>query len=528
MGAGCVQVRARPYSTDPVTGARDPRRALWTAGAAAFVAVAVGVRFVTRSPLWLDEALSVHIADLPLRDITGALRHDGHPPLYYWLLHGWMSVVGDGDVAVRALSGIFGVAALPLAWVAGHRVGGHRVAWAALLLVAWSPFAVRYSTEARMYSLVMALVLVGHVLVRRAVDDRRAPAWVLVVVAAVTATLLLTQYWTMFLVAAAVATVAWWGRRAGTAARTVAVRLVAAIVVGGLALVPWLPSLLEQREHTGTPWAPAPRPTVVAELTLGALGGGEIAEAGLLAFLLVVLLVLGLLGRPTPAGLVVGGTPSAAVRGEAAVVALTLGLGAAAGIATASTFAVRYASVVVPLMLLIAARGLAVLPGRWPAVGVSALLIGFGGAGIIENIRVERTQAGELAELVATQAGPDDAVVTCPDQLGPAMRRALDQEGAARLPVLVYPTLGDGRLVDWYDYEARNDAADPATVAAAIDGEVADGARVWVAWNGAYRTFDGDCEALLNALAGLRGGFAVVAEDGGEAFFEHAGLVVFG
>ncbi len=49
------------------------------------LAVALGVvaRFVATSPLWLDEALSVHIASLPMGDIPDALRHDGHPPLYY-------------------------------------------------------------------------------------------------------------------------------------------------------------------------------------------------------------------------------------------------------------------------------------------------------------------------------------------------------------------------------------------------------------------------------------------------------------
>src|SRR5688500_3101197 len=51
---------------------------------------AIALRFRTDSPLWLDEALTVHIADLPLGDIGPALRHDGHPPLYYWLLHVWI------------------------------------------------------------------------------------------------------------------------------------------------------------------------------------------------------------------------------------------------------------------------------------------------------------------------------------------------------------------------------------------------------------------------------------------------------
>ena len=53
----------------------------------AVIAVGVVMRFVTASPLWLDEALSVHIAGGE-EDLGDALRRDGHPGLYYLLL-GW-------------------------------------------------------------------------------------------------------------------------------------------------------------------------------------------------------------------------------------------------------------------------------------------------------------------------------------------------------------------------------------------------------------------------------------------------------
>ena len=44
---------------------------------------------------WIDEALSVGIADRPLGDIPSVLRLDGSPTLYYALLHVWMKLVGD-------------------------------------------------------------------------------------------------------------------------------------------------------------------------------------------------------------------------------------------------------------------------------------------------------------------------------------------------------------------------------------------------------------------------------------------------
>ena len=52
-------------------------------------------------------------------------------------------------------------------WAAGRRLGGRTTATIALLLLASSPFAIRYATEARMYSLVTLLALGGYLAVVR-------------------------------------------------------------------------------------------------------------------------------------------------------------------------------------------------------------------------------------------------------------------------------------------------------------------------------------------------------------------------
>ena len=129
-------------------------------------------RFAVHRGLWLDEALGVNIARLPLHSLTAALRHDGHPPLSYVVLHGWMAWFGTGDVAVRALSGVISVATLPLAYVAGRRLGGQRAAWISVALMSASPFALRYATEARMYALVAFLALAAWL----AVDSAPRPS----------------------------------------------------------------------------------------------------------------------------------------------------------------------------------------------------------------------------------------------------------------------------------------------------------------------------------------------------------------
>ena len=105
----------------------DPRR-LATVGVGFALAAGVLLRFFTSSHLWLDETLTVNIAHSPLTGGTGPdlfdrLRHDGAPPLFYVLLHFWMQVAGTSEIAVRALAGLLSVATLPLAWLAGRRVG---------------------------------------------------------------------------------------------------------------------------------------------------------------------------------------------------------------------------------------------------------------------------------------------------------------------------------------------------------------------------------------------------------------------
>jgi mannosyltransferase len=479
----------------------------WAPGAGVALAVVVGVvaRFSAAYPLWLDEALTANIAALPVGDIPEALARDGHPPLHYWLLSGWMRVVGEGDLALRALSGLIGVASLPLAWLAGGRLAGPAGARWALVVTSLSPFAVRYATEARMYSLVMLLVLAGYLLLT---DALRRPTWPrLSGVALVATALLWTHYWSAFLLAVvgALVLLRWW--RAAGDRRAAAARVAGALIVGGLLFLPWVPTLLDQLADTGTPWASPSRPTDVVAVTLDDLGGGGWAEARLHGAVSLVLVVVALLGaRAGRDQLVLGTRPTPVVRWELAVAGATLALGSVVAFAGRSAYASRYAAVLVPLLLLAVAVGFTVLPAVLRAVTAVAwvvtALVGLG-----QNALVERTAAGDVAAAIAEGLEPGDVVVACPDQLGVGLQRALDQRGVA-VDVVPYPAGGDARFVDWRDYEERNRAADP--LAFADEVEASAGTTVWVLWSSSYRTFEGDCEALVTRLGALRPATVVV------------------
>jgi hypothetical protein len=538
-------VRRARTSADPEGGAveapdGDPvaerrLRRVEVAGVVLAVAVGVALRFLTTSDMWLDEAQTVTVARLPLGDIPAALERDGLPPLFYFLLHWWMEVFGDGDLAVRALSGVLSVATLPFAYLAGRRLGGPKVGAFALVLFALNPFAIRYATEARMYALVMLLALVGFLLVDRALD---APTWpTLVGIAAVTALLLYSHYWSMWLLGAVgtvLALVAW--RASDADRRRAARRIVVAVVAGGAAFLPWVPTFLEQAAHTATPWAPPARPTALLGYVLVDFGGGPLPEGLLLGTpVLAGLFVLGLFGVGR------GGfrieldlRTVGPAQGLAAVAALGLAYGAVAGLLGGAAFATRYASVVLPLFLLVAAVGVArfdhplIRDGVLLGVGVLALLAA--GHGIVS----QRTQAGELADLIVAgdpqggDLGPRPVVMYCPDQLGPAMHRVLPE---GRFDQVVFPeleldTVDAPARVDWYDYRARQEAVPPADVARAVLDRAGDENAIWVVFSPTYRTPGERCNELVEALSATRPAEVLESADPAD-FFEHATLVLY-
>ena len=416
------------------------------------LAVAVVARFATVAHLWLDEALTVNIARLPLGDISEALRHDGSPPFYYLALHAWMAVFGDGDVAVRAFSGVLAVAALPLAWLVGRRLGGRPAAWGALLLLASSPFAIRYATEARMYSLIIVLVLGGFLALDTVVERRSLAASI--ALGAVTGALLLTHYWSFFLVAAVVGSLvvaAVRARRQGNGPRCAgALQALLAIAVGSLLFLPWIPAFLYQAANTGTPWGRLPPPRVPFDVVFQ-FAAAQPDLALPLGLLLYALVVLGIFGVPAVAGVVgldLRGRPPG--RALTMVAVATLVIGVAAGRLTGAAFAVRYAAVVFPLVVLIAGLGYAVLApsraGPW-ALGL-AVVLGFSAS--IPFAAGDRTSAGVVAEALRANAQPGDVVAYCPDQLGPgrepAPRRRIGAGPGHLSPGHPAPVRGLGRL----------------------------------------------------------------------------------
>lgn len=495
--------------------------------AAVALAVAAGVvlRFVATSPLWLDEAISVDIARLPLGDLVEALRHDGHPPLYYILLHGWTALFGTSDVAVRSLTGLVSVATLPLAWAAGRRVGGRRAAVIALVVVATSPFAIRYATEARMYALLSFLAIAGYLAVQRALETPTRGR--LIVVATIVAAALYTHYWALWLVAAAVLLLAASVLR-GPRRRRTRLRVMASLVIGGLAFLPWLPVLAYQSRHTGTPWARSVEPFDAGFDTLLDFGGGKWAGGRVLGPILAGLVGLALLARPLDRWrleLDLRTVPGARVL--VAIAGMTMGIGLLVAVAASSGFQPRYAAGAFPFVALAVAVGVLRLPNPKLQWAVVALVAATGLAGAARQGVSLRTQGGEIAAVLEADAAPGDLVVYCPDQLRPAVQRLVERTSGPGPDGISFPAGGPTGRVDWVDYADRVDAETPAVFTDRVLAEAGGDGTIWLVEAESYRTFGDGCEQIRANLDAARGPDQIVLDENDDAY-ERATLHRFG
>jgi len=454
------------------------------------------LRFVTSSPMWIDEALSINIASLGPSGAVTALRHDGHPVLYYLLLGWWTDLFGGSDFAARSLSGVFSLATVPVLAVVANRRYGSEVARHTLALSLAAPFLIRYGTEARMYSMLVFLVALGWLLLDRATEQPTVAR--LVPVALVSAALVHTHYWTFWLITAVALSIAWRWRAAKPGTRSTDTRLMFAVAAGASTIIVWLPVLIDQAAHTGTPWAPRARPAEVLVEAVQAIGGGRRFEPMLLGILLLVAAVLGAtyVGR-TDGELRISTSGVPSTLGPAWVTAATLAIGGAASLVLGGAFEARYAAVVVPFLIVLSARGTSALGRRAAPAALALLVLGglFVGA---DEARRDRSQGQEVATAIDSLAQPGDIVAFCPDQLAPPTLRYLQFDG----PALAYPPGFDPRRVDWRDYLDRISASDPVAYAADLDQEAGDHA-IFLVFNSTYSGFEGRCETIVNALTDI-------------------------
>jgi 4-amino-4-deoxy-L-arabinose transferase-like glycosyltransferase len=402
---------------------------------------------------WIDEGLSVGISNRPLGQIPHALREDGSPPLYYVLLHFWMALSGHGEAGVRAMSLLFALLAIPVAWWAAAKAfRSARAAWIAALLAALNPFLSQYAQEARMYSLVALLIFPATACFLRAyamdaaTRQERRP-WIAGFAVSVAAALY-THNWPIFFAVAAAG--AWVGlyRIAPSERRSELIRDGLLGFGGAVVLyLPWLPTTLYQAAHTGAPWSDRPTPSGLSDVGTQLLGRVPqivlliCAGAGLLALL-----------RPR------GEAQRFTERGRVVLTLVVLGVGTVvlAWLASQASpaWANRYLAVALAPWLLLAAGGLA-FAGRLGLVGLALVVVMWAQ----DAAPSEKSNVRPVMQAIDPSLRPGDLVIsTQPETLAVLRYYAVDG--------LRYGTLTGGRtdegVWDWRDGVDRLQRTTPA------------------------------------------------------------------
>jgi len=376
------------------------------------VALAAALRLhdLTRTSLWLDEGFSTAISSVMGTSFLRGILSDVHPPLYYILLHLWMALFGDGEWALRALSVAFGVLTVPVLFRTGQLIGGDRLGLVAAALLAASPLHIQYSTEIRMYALLVLCAsgsIWGATRIALAPGDRRAVLAGSVAYGVSAGCAMFTHAAGVFLLpACSTLILAGWlfGGRPMSAVRPV---VITHLVIGALlaALLPLLFTL--RRNFVSTGWLAPPSLRSASEVFV-ALLGQRLADIHPLAAIAGAAVV----GVAALAGAWAWRRDPVRIAFIGAVLVLPFALTIAVSHVFQPVFILRvHVWAVLPLSI-IAAAGILAAPRLWPRAALASLVGLALSAGVVSYHALwSRPDWRGAARGIAASLAPEDIIV---------------------------------------------------------------------------------------------------------------------
>jgi mannosyltransferase len=207
--------------------------------------VAITGSTLTKFSIWFDEAFGSYLIRFNYFDLTRYTAYDVHPPFYYWMLKTWSMLFGNTEIGIRSMSVFFGIITIIFIFMFVMKYFGRRAAYLSLLFLILTPLFIRYSQEARMYTLLTAIVAAATYILLYAEQTSRRWAWITYGV--LVAIGMLTQYF------AALAWAAHWvwrglilSKKGPFLKRYFTRNWILAHIAAFLVFLPWLPWLIRQ------------------------------------------------------------------------------------------------------------------------------------------------------------------------------------------------------------------------------------------------------------------------------------------
>ncbi len=163
---------------------------------------------------------------------------DVHPPLYFLMMKGWISLAGVSEASLRFPSACFSCISVGLTYALLRRSSSERVSLFGALLVSVSPLHIMAAQETRMYPFVGALALGSTVALARSVQQGGISRWALY--AGLGTIMIYTHYLGFLVLLAHGLWVHFFARRPQMAP------WLTCMAAAGLLYIPWVPSLWYQ------------------------------------------------------------------------------------------------------------------------------------------------------------------------------------------------------------------------------------------------------------------------------------------
>ena len=140
----------------------------------ASVALVLGLIRLGTPSFWVDEAFTAWRTEQSYAELI-----EGYHWLYQTIVNLWATFAGTSEWSLRVPSVVGAMLACALLVVLARMFFERRVALLSGLLLATSPFLVKWSQQARGYTLLVALSVLSWILLVRALDRGSRPAWAL-------------------------------------------------------------------------------------------------------------------------------------------------------------------------------------------------------------------------------------------------------------------------------------------------------------------------------------------------------------
>ncbi len=371
--------------------------------------------------IWLDEAHSVSVSSQNFASIIAGLLHL-NPPLYFVVLHFWMGLFGSSEVALRALSAIFGILSILIIYWVGCALFNRKVGLISSFLSAISLFHIQYSQEARPYALLLLLSLLSFLFFIQIL--KRDKRWYYLCYFLANILLAYTHVFGLFIIAAQIFfLLLFWAKYRLQRLKLLSMQIATVVAISPLVFVfgPTVKSMIERGF-----WIPEPSLMRIYE-TLGSFAGQDVLLL-LLFFCLVIVAPFSIrriegqwtLGKPLESLKSISWNIRLGAVNEILLLVIWLALPIILAFIISKTitpiYVIRYLIGASPALYLLVAGGLNRLNmkrGLYPALLIIVLLA-------VPNlvnyyIHAEKGQWREVAQLVELNAQENDVLIFSQD-----------------------------------------------------------------------------------------------------------------